>query len=261
MNSFFTGLLFLTRLPIKYNADWTPEACGKSVKYFTLIGTILGLINAAAAYLFVMVLPSFHINIAPALGAFLLLLVSTASTGALHCDGYTDTMDGILSGRPRDRMLEIMKDSHVGAHGVASLIMLLLGKYSAIMALYTYSRPDLPAFYVLCSALFLMPVAGRLAMVIGITLFPYARKDGLGMAFSLYSDKKSLIAASFVTIIALFINYYTFYKGIAALIIIIIFALVFCRHVTNKLGGLTGDVYGAVTELSELLLLIVFSII
>ena len=98
-------------------------------------------------------------------------------------------------------------------------------------------------------------------MVIGITLFPYARKDGLGMAFSLYSDKKSLIAASFVTIIALFINYYTFYKGIAALVLIIIFALVFCRHVTNKLGGLTGDVYGAVTELSELLLLIVFSII
>lgn len=261
MNSFFTGLLFLTRLPIKYNADWTPKSCGKSVKFFTLIGAVLGLINAAAAYLFIAVLPLFHINIAPPLGAFLLLLVSTASTGALHCDGYTDTMDGLLSGRSKDRMLEIMKDSHVGAHGVTSLIMLLMGKYAAMTALYTYSSSTTPAFYVLCSALFLMPVAGRLAMVIGITLFPYARKEGLGMAFSLYSDKKSLIAAFLVTVIALFINCYTFYKGIAALIIIIIFALIFCRHVTNKIGGLTGDVYGAVTELSELLLLIVFAII
>ena len=51
-------------------------------------------------------------------------------TGALHCDGFTDTMDGILSGRKRERILEIMKDSRVGAHGATCLILVLIGKYS-----------------------------------------------------------------------------------------------------------------------------------
>ncbi|WP_196591740.1 adenosylcobinamide-GDP ribazoletransferase [Pectinatus frisingensis] len=261
MNSFFTGLLFLTRIPVHYNADWTPKACGDSVKYFTLIGAVLGAVNVAAAYFFIVLLPLLHIYIPGYLGAFFLLLISIILTGALHCDGYTDTMDGLLSGRDKNRMLIIMKDSHVGAHGVTALFLLLLGKYSALLCLYPLSLQNTNALYLLYSALFLMPALGRLAMVIGITMFPYARKEGLGKAFSAHSSKRSLLTASFIFIIVLIINYYNLYQSLWALLLTIIFSVAFCRHVTSKIGGLTGDVYGAVTELVELLVLITFAII
>ncbi|WP_196594040.1 adenosylcobinamide-GDP ribazoletransferase [Pectinatus sottacetonis] len=258
MNSFFTGLLFLTRIPIKYNASWTEQACGSSVKYFAVIGAILGIINSLGAFILLTVFPHiFNINIPVLLGSFFLLTLNIISTGAIHCDGYTDTMDGLLSGRKKERMLEIMKDSRVGAHGTTSLIMLLLGKYSAIAALYTYTATD-P--FILCSALFLMPVIGRLSMVIGITLFPYARKEGLGKAFSLYSNKNSLYIVLSSVIICLIINYPYFWQGLYSLILVSIFAFIFCRYVTGKLGGLTGDVYGATTEISELFVLIIYAV-
>lgn len=261
MNSFFTGLLFLTRLPIKYDAEWTPEACGKSVKYFALIGAILGAVNVLAVLCLCVALPQlFNITIKPSVGAFLLLFVNIASTGALHCDGYTDTMDGLLSGRERSRVLEIMKDSHVGAHGVTSLIVLLLGKYSAIAALYPVTGAPANSICILGIALFLMPVIARLSMVIGITLFPYARKEGLGKAFTDYADKSSLVIVFITALVLVSAAYVDFYHAAAALVAAIIFAMLFCRHVTAKLGGLTGDVYGAITELSELLVLFIFTL-
>ncbi|MDQ0203191.1 adenosylcobinamide-GDP ribazoletransferase [Pectinatus haikarae] len=260
MNSFFTGLLFLTRLPIKYDAEWTPAARGRSVKYFALIGAVLGIINVFAAFFLLLVLPVFNLSIPPLAGAFLLLLVNIASTGALHCDGYTDTMDGLLSGREKSRMLEIMKDSHVGAHGVTSLIMLLLGKYSVIVSIYPSAGASVTEFYTLGSALFLMPVIARLSMVLGITLFPYARREGLGKAFADYAGKKSLFWVFITVLVFLPAAYANMYHAAAALLGVIVFALLFCRHVTAKLGGLTGDVYGAVTELSELLVLLIFAV-
>lgn len=256
MNSFFTGLLFLTRLPIKYNANWTEEACGNSVKYFTIIGLILGIINSLCAYIIFSLLPHFlHITITVPLASFFLLLISIILTGAIHYDGYTDTMDGLLSGRKKDRILEIMKDSRVGAHGATSLIMLILGKYAAIFSLCSSTN-----YTILYTALLFAPVLGRLGLVIGVTLFPYARKEGLGKAFSTYSNKFSLILNIIITLICLSINLPKLSTSIIAFIVVIIFTLIFGHYITKKLGGLTGDVYGATSELSEFLVLFIFTI-
>ncbi len=264
MNAFFLSLLFLTRLPVGYNVDWNEADCGKSVRYFVIVGAILGCINVAAAYFFCQVVPFFLGEIIfPPVLAFLLLLVHIASTGALHCDGYTDTMDGLLSGRSAERILEIMKDSRVGAHGATALILLILGKYAVFYALCAmaagknaFSAP----FLLLCTAVFLAPVLGRLAMVLCVTLFPYARKEGIGKAFSLYSGRGSFV---FNLILAAFLAAFSPIGAINAIVayfFVLLFASYAGNHLTKKLGGLTGDIYGAVTELSEWLVLFLFTL-
>ena len=130
MNNFLLGLQFLTRITIKKNLDWSEKACGGSVKFFPLIGAILGIIYVLVGYVIYYLLPSFNIYLSAHLIGFILLFCNIFLTGALHCDGFTDTMDGILSGRKRERILEIMKDSRVGAHGATCLILVLIGKYS-----------------------------------------------------------------------------------------------------------------------------------
>lgn len=251
----------MTRLPINYKADWTPQACGKSVKYFTLIGAILGAIDALAAFLLFAFFEKTGIKPTPFIPAFCLLLVNICSTGALHCDGFIDTMDGLLSGRKKERMLEIMKDSRVGAHGVTALIMLILGKYTLLLTLCAAVISGSHGLYMLLDALFLMPLLGRLSMVIGTALFPYARKEGLGKAFAEYSDKKTLLC-NFIIVLLLIPAFTSMHYGnaILALAATVIFSLLFCRYVTKKIGGMTGDVYGAVTELSELLVLFAFAL-
>lgn len=264
MNSFFLALLFLTRLPAGYPVDWTEAACGRSVRYFTLIGAILGCVNIAAAYFFCAVVPFFLGEfLYPPLLAFLLLLVHVAATGALHCDGYTDTMDGLLSGRSPDRILEIMKDSRVGAHGATALLLLLLGKYVLFFVLAQLADGCSifsPQFALLCTALFFAPVIGRLAMVAAVTLFPYARKEGLGRAFSLYAGRRSFFLNLLFVALLLVCTPIAFFNALTASVAAICFTLFFGHWLTKKLGGLTGDIYGAVTEICEWLVLLIFTL-
>ena len=104
-------------------------------------------------------------------------------------------------------------------------------------------------------ALLIMPVLGRFAMVIGITVFPYARPDGIGKAFAQYADKYTLyISLVFTLLIIIFIGK----QAILSLAIVSICTMMFARFVTNLLGGLTGDIYGAMSELAEIMVLCVF---
>lgn len=247
MNEFLVGLQFLTRIRFVSQSDWTAESFGKSVKYFPLVGAVLGAILAGCAYLFYSLLPSVGFVFPAHIAASLLLLLSVLLTGGLHCDGFMDTMDGVFSGRSRERMLEIMKDSRVGANGVMSFTLLALCKWSLLLDLS-------PAEAV--TALFVTPLISRTAMVMGITLFPYARPEGMGKAFAQYADKRSLLVASFLAILFVVPSGLLAMCGMA---FVAVFAAIFCRFITKVLGGLTGDVYGALTELSELLVLAIFA--
>jgi adenosylcobinamide-GDP ribazoletransferase len=246
MKNFFIGLQFLTRIRLVTQTEWSLESFGKSVKYFPLVGLVIGSILSIVAYFFIIYLPLHHILVPKHIISTALLILSILITGGLHCDGFMDTMDGVFSGRSRDKMLEIMKDSRVGANGVTAFIMLFLCKWSLLLDI-------LPENLVL--ALFIMPIISRLGMVMGITLFPYARPDGIGKAFAQYADKKSLMIAilsTFIFVVPLGII------SIISMISVAIFTILFCKYITNVLGGLTGDVYGALTELSEVIVLIVF---
>ncbi|WP_371368803.1 Adenosylcobinamide-GDP ribazoletransferase [Sporomusa rhizae] len=241
MQDFFTGLQFLTRIRIVEQTDWSLERFGSSVKYFTLIGAIIGLILAGLNYILSQFLPQ-HVL------AAVIVMSEIIITGGLHCDGFMDTADGIFSGRSRERMLEIMKDSRVGANGVVAFGLLLLLKYSVIFDM----TPTM-----LTTALVIMPIVGRLTMVISITSFPYARPDGMGKAFAEYAGRNALFVAA-ITALVIIIP-----LGLQAMIsagVAIMFGLAAARYFAKVLGGLTGDTYGAVTELTELITLLVFVI-
>ncbi len=246
MQDFITGLQFLTRIRIARQTEWSPESFGRSVKFFPLIGGILGMVLLACYHVMEGYLPLLGVYLPPHVLTTLLVMATIVLTGGLHCDGFMDTMDGIFSGRSRERMLEIMKDSRVGANGVVAFMLYILLKWSLLIDVSPVSLP---------TALFVMPVVARLAMVIGITTFPYARPEGIGKAFAQYADSRTLlIAAAFTLLLIVPLGK----QAIICSIVGILFAMGFARYVTKLLGGLTGDVYGAITDLTELVVLLVY---
>lgn len=240
---FVTGFQFLTRIPIVNQTEWSMESFGRSVKFFPLIGGIIGLLLFSFVhviqYFFSVKVPIHIVGIGVILFEILL-------TGGLHCDGLMDTVDGIFSGRPRDKMLEIMKDSRVGAFGAMAFSLLLVVKYSILMDI---------EFSMLPLALLVMPIVGRVAVVIGIIFYPYARVNGLGKVFYDCSHRQTLAVGGIIALLLLVplgkIALMSAAGGIG-------FAILFCEYVKKKLGGLTGDVYGAIVELTEIIALMAF---
>lgn len=242
MNSFLIGLQFLTRIHLVRQTVWTAEDFGRSTRFFPLVGLVLGICYALAAWL---LLYAFGMR---SLTAALLLILPLLLTGGLHADGFMDTADGVFSGRDRARKLEIMKDSRVGAFGVVSFVMLMFIQYALLSDLA-------PMLFV--PALFVMPIIGRLAMVLAVACFPYAREDGMGKTFADMADRSTAVIAALTTAV-LVLPWGML--ATAALVLGTLFALLFCRTMTNILGGVTGDVYGAATVLTETLVLAVFSL-
>ena len=244
---FITALQFLTRIRLFRDPDYDDGLFGRSVKFFPLVGLLAGSLLAGVAVLTGGWLPG-------TVRSTLLVTLSVFITGGLHCDGLMDSADGLFSGRSRERMLEIMKDSRVGSFGVIAIILLLLWKWALL-----HDLPD----SLLVPALISMMTFGRFAMILAILRFPYARPEGMGKAFALYAGTHSL-GPALATLLGLLAVFY-FVTGplvcgiaAAAALAAILFAFWFGRWTTHKLGGMTGDTYGAVTELSELVVLIVF---
>ena len=248
MRAFFIGLQFLTRISIVKQDEWTAEDFGRSVKFFPLIGAVLGSIYAAFAYAVYAWLPTRGIVLPSHLTAAVLLVLPPLLTGGIHCDGFMDTMDGVFSGRSRERMLEIMKDSCTGSNAVFCFVVLMVLEFSILL--------DMPK-EIVATALFVMPIIARLMMTAGITLFPYARPDGLGKAFAQYAGRGAL---TFAAVCALVLTLPLGRLAWASLVVCAAFTAFFCNYVEKRLGGLTGDVYGAITTLNEGLVLLTFLI-
>ena len=245
MNSFLVGLQFLTRIHIVRQTTWTAEDFGRSTRFFPLVGLVLGVCYALAAGLLVYTVGFLGLQ---TLTAALLLILPLVLTGGLHADGFMDTADGVFSGRERERKLEIMKDSRVGSFGVVSFVLLMFLQFSLLLDMHPF---------LLMPALFVMPIIGRFAMVIAVACFPYARADGMGKTFADMADRKTIVIAALTT--ALLVLPCGALAS-AALVLGTVFALLVCRWLTSVLGGVTGDVYGAVTVLTETLVLAVFSL-
>lgn len=242
MNSFLVGLQFLTRIRIVRQTVWTAEDFGRSTRFFPLVGLVLGICYALAAWILVSVLGM------RVLTAALLLILPLLLTGGLHADGFMDTADGVFSGRERERKLEIMKDSRVGSFGVVAFVLLMFLQFALLLDM----SPPL-----LVSVFFVMPIIGRMAMVLAVSCFPYARADGMGKTFADMADRRTVaIAAVTTSVLVIPIGL----LATLALVLGIVFALLFCRWMTAILGGVTGDVYGAATVLTETIVLAVFSL-
>jgi adenosylcobinamide-GDP ribazoletransferase len=246
-NEFITALQFLTRIRLVREPACDEQSFGRCVAFFPLVGVVAGTILALAALATGGWLPA-------TVRSILLVSLWIFITGGLHCDGLMDTADGVLSGRSPQRMLEIMKDSRVGAFGVVAMILLVLWKWALIH--------DMPAS-LLAPALISMMAFGRFGMVLVILRFPYAREEGMGKAFSLYAGRRSLWIA-ITTVLLLLAALWLFSGALIAVCAAVAalasagFALLFGSWLTGKLGGLTGDMYGAATELAEVVALLTF---
>jgi adenosylcobinamide-GDP ribazoletransferase len=212
--------------------------------FFPLVGLVIGLLSAIGNYLLSLVLPQ-SLTLWFTLGLLVLL------TGGLHLDGFADTMDGLASIGKREKILEVMRDSRIGAFGVISLILLIGAKYLALDQISTKSIPY---------SLMLMAVMGRNSMVSVCYRSPYARSGGgLAKPFSenLGSRQMAISLASAFGIALLLMGV----EGVLVFLGIGIFSLGYRLFFIKKLGGVTGDILGAANELAELLCLLLLIIL
>lgn len=228
-------LALLTVLPVSRRPLGLPVA---SYGLFPLAGLLLGAILLAIDSLALLVLPS-------AASSALVVVALAALTGALHLDGLADTADGLFAGRDREQRLAIMRDPHNGAFGFAAVASVLLLKWAALIPLDGWLR---------AGALLLVPALARWSVLPPISLFPPAR--GEGMAFAVQSGSRWPIA--FGSAMAVGLSLAVFWPtGIALLVPGLLLALAVGAYAASRLGGLTGDVFGATVELSEAVLLLV----
>jgi len=228
---------FLTRIPVS-SGSFEPHELARSLTWFPIVGAALGAAGLVAGHLL-------RIAFSPAMTAVMLVAILAGLTGGLHLDGVADVFDALGGGRgQRERMLEILRDSRIGAHGAAALVLLVLAKVVA-----TASVVDRHAW-----ALYAAPIAARWAVVPLVVVFPYARPEGLGKPFHGHAGPAQLFGATALAALAIgWLGPCATAPALVALLTALVIAIWLHRH----LGGLTGDVYGAAIELAELAFLVV----
>lgn len=237
IKGFILSIQFLTRIPINIPVDFNKENLSRSTFFFSLVGAILGGLCGITHYLF-----SF-INIE--LAALATVLSMIILTGGLHLDGIADTFDGFMANKNKEITLEIMKDSRVGAFGVISLILVILTKYVLISNI----TGNLPIILILSLA------NSRLALSHKMIYRKIARPGGIGDMFHSSNPKKYVLTGAGIYIFILaFLN--PIY--LIPLSTTIIAGEVISAITYKKIGGFTGDVYGANIEIGEIVSLMTF---
>ncbi len=236
--TFLLAVQFLTRLPAPVGTGYTPERMAASVKYYPLVGALVGLVCAQAYWAASLALPH-------ALAAVAAIAVGLLITGAFHEDGLADVFDGVGGGASRERALQIMKDSRLGTYGVAALVVALALKAGALAAL--------PAEMMAASL-----VAGhglsRLSSVAAIATSRYAREEGTAKPVAV-GVSRAAMAVALATGAAIMAGW-ALVRPPAALGCAL--AGLAAGHVLmrlfyeRKLGGYTGDALGAVQQASEI---------
>jgi adenosylcobinamide-GDP ribazoletransferase len=184
---------------------------------------------------------------APVLAAILVALLA-ALTGGLHVDGLADVFDGVSGGHgDRERIMAIMRDSRVGAHGALAVLLVLMVKVFALSEIVRLQRLEM---------VMLFPVVARAAVVALIVLFPYLREAGMGRGFKQRASGRHLLGAWAVGGVG--VGFAGWEAAVPAAISVLT-ALAVGVWMQRRLGGLTGDVYGAAVELAEAAFLAVAS--
>ena len=242
MKKFILSITFLTRLPIPTPKIVTPQDIAGSTPFFPIVGLILGGILVGIDYFCSHFWNQLVSNTAVVIGLI-------ALTGGLHIDGLMDTCDGIFSNKDRDRTLEIMRDSRLGAMGVLGGICIILMKITFLYGIKGEMR---------IPTLLIFPTIGRWTMVYAISFFPYARTtSGLGKPYVQHSKRYHFLIAS---ILGLIVTIPLLLWKTIPIYIVIGFSTWFMTYrLSKRLGGLTGDTYGAICETMETLTLAVMS--
>lgn len=238
---FVAAVQFLTIIPLRLKVS--AKDLRRSLAYFSLVGLMIGGILYGLDQLLALAFPSSLVNI-------LLIIALVVITRALHLDGFIDTCDGLAGGHSPERRLEIMRDSRVGGFGVVGGCCLILLQYIALTAVPDEHR---------MAALLLMPTIARWTMVYAIFAYPYARGQGMGKVFQ---EGSKLLSLAIATAIALAVSLgFMGVEGLAVTAAALLIALLTASFLSKRLGGLTGDTYGAINEVVEVAVLILIPLI
>jgi adenosylcobinamide-GDP ribazoletransferase len=230
VKSFLAALQFLTIFPWPRRSERSAEEIAAGAVFFPAIGFLLGFILLLVNSALEPFVPAAILSVA--LVALLALL-----TRGLHLDGLADTFDGLGAGVARERVLKIMDDPHTGAFGLIAVVLVILFKVRAVEVL------DAERW----RALLLAPVLGRWAMVL-LAYRSAAAKEGLGSSLIGGMTGRRLF---FATVIAALAASLAGIAGIGIMIAAALFTIACRSYFHRRLGGVTGDVFGAVGELSE----------
>ena len=243
---------FLTRIPIPMRVEFQDHHFRRSIVFYPYVGLVIGCIVAVAGRLLEPLLP-------PMAAGVLLVALWTMLSGGLHLDGLMDTADGLLSHRSRERMLEIMKDSRVGAMGVMACVFAVGLKVALISSLLGNAHEKWLLLVVL------IPVWSRGFLGTAIACWPYARQgQGLGALFRSVDKRHAgaagagalLLSAIMISIVPGLDAGAKWLLLLGAPIVCYGLGVLLSAAVHRKLGGLTGDVYGALNECIEIGLLL-----
>jgi adenosylcobinamide-GDP ribazoletransferase len=219
--------------------------------WFPGVGLLIGAFLVAIYFLLIRWFPS-------SVSDALILVVYIGITGALHLDGIADSCDGIFGGYDKEKKLEIMRQSTIGAFGVIGIVCIIGIRYLGVHSL-TYGGDGLWLSQK-GTALFLMPAVGRWAQVLAAALSNYARsEEGVGKVFIDNVSLRHAIYSALFPLVPLW-----FFCGINGLIIFAVVtfvALPIIRYIKGKIGGMTGDTLGAINEISEVVFLLCFLVI
>jgi adenosylcobinamide-GDP ribazoletransferase len=238
IRSMRAAMAFLTVIPVASPSGASGERLGRA--YFPAVGALLGLI-AGACFALVGAVTS------PLIAAVAAAAVMAVLTGALHLDGLADAADGLFGGGDTARRLEVMRDSRVGSFGLVAVVLVLLGDVAALSSLS-------PARAIV--ALVIAGAVSRWAMLLVIALVPYVRQAGLGVAAGGPHRRFDLVLGSAIAAIVCLLDWR---RAVVALLVAVLITAVVGTIARRRIGGATGDVYGATAELSQLGALVVFA--
>ena len=245
--SFLAALQLLTSIPISLKRELSPAQLGRATAWFPLVGLIIGVILAVLNWLLQFILPTAVVNA-------LLIVALVIITGALHLDGFADTCDGIAGHKSVEDRWKVMHDSRTGAFGVVGVVLLLLVKYISLNSV----PPQL-----MTATIIFMPVVSRWAMVYAIFAFPYARPEGLGTAYKAATRWPQFTIATVITFALAAVVLFRCFSVIGVLVMVGVWIIttLFAFYLKHKFAGLTGDTYGAINEMTEVVTLLLIIVI
>lgn len=235
IKNFLLQLQFLTRIPVPFNVEFDRDSFARGIVFAPLIGAIIGLILGGVFL---------AINVADRvlLSVLGVIIAEIFITGGLHLDGLADTSDGFFSNRPREEILKIMSDSRIGTNGTLALILILGCKVALLVNIDAGN---------LLPCIIGMPVLSRMNIIWSAGMSGYAKKEeGLGKSIAEKIGPKEIVVSTFIALVICVPLLKTASLALAAGLII--FCILFTHYTRKRIGGVTGDTFGALIEISEI---------
>jgi adenosylcobinamide-GDP ribazoletransferase len=241
------GIQFFTSIPIPYAVPMDRDHIERAVRTLPVLGLLQGAFYAGLLYLLLNWTP-----LSPLASAFFVWLALILVTGGIHLDGWMDASDAFFSFREKDKRLEIMKDPHMGAFGVLSVIVLLSARFLFIYEIVLHA---VDTIYVL---IMLIPFFSKSMTGVLTIKVRAAKEDGLGTMFKKAAGRYTLWFYPIYIAIVLAALWLVKPEAIGGAVILVLmtglFILIAARKAVKWFGGITGDVLGASIEGVEVVL-------